>query len=264
MDTSLSRSPIKDKPLRFPGQSVQESIDELLWDSTAPWIALAAVSLILAGVEWFAVLRHLPRQPWLYTGLAAVATFYAAAKLARVRARIKRLKLGRDGEVYVGQYLERLRAGGADVFHDVPGEGFNIDHVVLSVHGFYAIETKTRSKPARGNARITLTDAGILVNGHRPERDPLVQVQAGARWLARLLEDSTGEPFGVRGVVLYPGWFVEPMSAAWRRSADKPWVLEPKALPAFIEHEVTRVAETDVKLAAYHLARYVRSTAALT
>lgn len=260
MRSKLSRSPLKAKPLRLPGQSVQEVIDDLLWDEIGPYTAIAVMMLALAGFEWFAALRHIPPQPWLYTGLAVLACLYAGAKLWHVHGRIKRLKLGRDGEQVVGQYLERLRVEGADIFHDVPGDGFNIDHVVLSAHGFYAVETKTWSKPVRGDARVALTESGLLVNGHRPDRDPLVQAQAGARWLSQLLEETTGKQFRVRGVVLFPGWFVEPMSSGWRNSPDKPWVLEPKALPGFIGNEPKRIADSDLKLAAYHLSRYVRTT----
>jgi hypothetical protein len=253
-----TRSPLKGKPLRLPGQSVQESIEDLLWDGIAPYFTFTAAMVILAGFEWLAVLMHLPRQPWLYSGLAILATVFTALKLRRVKIRVHRLKLGRDGERAVGQYLERLRADGAEVFHDVPGQGFNIDHVVLSKHGFYAIETKTRSKPVRGDARVALTEDGIVVNGLRPDRDPLIQARAAARWLSQLLEESTGKPSPVRAVVLYPGWFVEPMGESWRR-ADQPWVLEPKALPTFIASEPCQIAETDRKLAAYHLSRYVRT-----
>jgi hypothetical protein len=39
------------------------------------------------------------------------------------------------------------------------------------------------------------------------------------------------------------------------------WVLEPKALPGFIEQEPVTVAPADVALAAFHLSRYVRSEA---
>ncbi len=47
------------------------------------------------------------------------------------------------------------------------------------------------------------------------------------------------------------------MSREWKNSAELPWVLEPKALLAFIENERTRVPDSDVALAAYHLSRYV-------
>jgi hypothetical protein len=192
MESELSRSPLKAKPLRLPGQSVQEAIDDLLWREIAPYLAIAVLMLIVAGMEWLAILWHLPRQPLLYTGLAVIASALTAWKVWRVRARVQQLKLGRDSELVVGQYLERLRAEGADVFHDVPGEGFNIDHVILSVHGFYAVETKTRTKPTRGDARVVLTEEGLVVNGFRPDRDPIVQAQAGARWLSQFLEETTG------------------------------------------------------------------------
>ena len=259
MESRLSRSPLKAKPLRLPGQSVQDAIENLLWNETSPYISIALAMTIVASFEWVAVLRHLPRQPWAYSGIAVLAIAFTTMKIWRVRTRLGQLRLGRDGERAVGQYLERLRTHEADVFHDVPGDGFNIDHVVLSVHGFYAVETKTRSKPTRGDARITLTEEGLAVNGLAPDRDPLVQAQAGARWLSQLLEETTGRRFPVRGVVLFPGWFVEPMSSAWRMNPEKPWVLEPKAFPGFIGNEPKQFTDTDLKLAAYHLSRYVRT-----
>jgi hypothetical protein len=71
-----------------------------------------------------------------------------------------------------------------------------------------------------------------------------------------LLEKSTGERFVVRGVVVFPGWFVEQ-----RSPRGLVWVLEPKSLPAFIEKEPVTVAAVDVALAAFHLSRYVRAEA---
>ena len=50
------------------------------------------------------------------------------------------------------------------------------------------------------------------------------------------------------------------MTAAWRRSAEKPWLLERKSLPAFIDAEPERIVEFDLKLAAFHFSRYVSMT----
>ena len=58
--------------------------------------------------------------------------------------------------------------------------------------------------------------------------------------------------------MLFPGWFVEPMSNEWH-SANLPWVLEPNALPAFLAREPRALADDQVRLAAYHLSRYARS-----
>jgi hypothetical protein len=259
MEIPRLRSPLKVKPRRLPGQSLDEAIETLFWDELGPPLLFAFILAVLAGFQWLAALTRVPPQPWLFTGFAVVASFYAAQKFAKLRARFRRLVLGRDGERVVAEELEKLRAFGADVIHDVPAPGFNIDHVVLTRRGFYVIETKTWSKPRTGDARIHLTPTGIVANGHRPGRDPIAQAQAAAKWLTRLLEDSTGKRFAVRGAVLFPGWFIERMDPAWRQSPDLPWVLEPKALASFIEREPEDITETELRIAASSLDQYVRS-----
>ncbi len=94
----------------------------------------------------------------------------------------------------------------------------------------------------------------LRVAGRVPERNPIDQVAAAARWLENLLRESTGKQFQFRGVVVFPGWFVEQASPR-----GPVWVLEPKALPAFIEQEPNRIDAPDVALASYHLSRYIRA-----
>jgi len=264
METQRSRSPLRFKALRLPGQSGDEAIEALFWDELALPLLLATVLLIVAVFEWLMALRHMPPQPWLFTCLAAAASLYAARKGISLRARFHRMRLGRDGERIVAEELDKLRAAGAQVFHDVPADGFNIDHVVLCDRGIYAIETKTWSKPQNRDARIRLTNQGIIADGHRPNRDPLAQVQAESKWLAQRLKEWTGKSLPVRGTVLIPGWFIEPMSPAWRRSPELPWVLPPSVLGSFIEHEPCRITESHLALATSGLAQYVRNAPART
>ena len=46
---------------------------------------------------------------------------------------------------------------GAYVFHDVPADNFNIDHVVVSGQGIFAVETKGFTKPKRGGGNADAT-----------------------------------------------------------------------------------------------------------
>jgi Nuclease-related domain len=104
-----------------------------------------------------------------------------------------------------------------------------LDHVVISPHGLYAIETKTYSKPWP-EAKIIVDGDSLTIAGQAPDHDPMVQVSLAARWLEGRPQESTGKRFAVRGVVVFPGWFVE------QRSPRGPlWVLEPKVLPGFID-----------------------------
>lgn len=159
----------------------------------------------------------------------------------------------------VGQYLEALRLHGAEILHDVPAERSNIDHVVIHQTGIYAIETKTISKPDRGEAKVIFNGDSVEVLGRKLDRDPVTQARAGAKWLMELVRRSTGKQFPVRPVVIFPDWFVERTSEA--KGSDV-WVLNQKGLPSFMAHERPQIAASDVQMITMHLAMYIRSVAA--
>jgi Nuclease-related domain len=249
------QSPLKIKPLRLPGQTADDDIVRLREGALMDHLFAAGCVFLLASMEWFGYLMHSGRHPWAFTVLAVVTLGYVAPRIWRLKKKLKELKLGRDGEKIVGEQLECLREGGGQVFHDIPGEGFNLDHVVISTHGIYAIETKTRTKPS-SKARVVVDGDSLTVAGYAPDRNPIEQVTAAARWLERRLQESTGKRFFVRGVVVFPGWFVEQ-----RGPRGDVWVLEPKMLPGFIGNAPAMIAPSDVALASDHLSRYVRSRA---
>lgn len=135
------------------------------------------------------------------------------------------------------------------------GTDFNIDHVLIGPAGVFTVETKTHSKPSRGDARIVFDGENVHVNGRAPDRNPVIQAKAQAGWLRGLLSESTGRKFDVRPIVVYPGWFVEQKADATRQV----WVLEPKALPGFLAHQRETLTSEDVKLASFHLSRFIRA-----
>lgn len=255
MSAPAVRSPIKDKPLRLPGQSLEEERAALISDKVGSRLAWAGGMLFLAGWEWFRYWQPRPVNPWVITAAAIGVCIYVAFRIYQLQPRLRALRQGIEGEKAVGQFLERLREQGYQVFHDLVGEGFNVDHVLIGPAGVFSIETKTWSKPQRGDARIVYDGNTLTVAGREPDRDPLVQARAQAHWLRGLLSDSTGRRMEVQPVVVFPGWFVEAAPGSQRAV----WVMEPKGLPAFLKNEPQRLAAEDVKLAAYHLARHVRS-----
>lgn len=194
----------------------------------------------------------------MYTVIALLAFPLAAYKVWAARKKGRAIRQGIEGEKSVGQYLERLRANHAQVFHDIPGHNFNVDHVVIHESGIYVIETKAYSKPERGSPTITFNGETLLVAGRTPKKDPVKQVLAASSWLRNLLEESTGKRFTVRPVVVFPGWFIEPTAAARRSEV---WVLNPNSLPGFIGNSRTQLSPEDMRLASYHLSRYVRGVA---
>src|SRR5688572_1213217 len=71
-------------------------------------------------------------------------------------------RLGFTGERVVGEELNQFLASGFRVFHDVPFDNFNIDHVLVGPPGVYAVETKARRKPAtiKGLAKAQIYSDG--------------------------------------------------------------------------------------------------------
>lgn len=250
-----TRSPLKANPLHNPGQSLERQRTDLVFDKLVTPLLCLVLLAAVAFMEWLGQLLHSPRQPWVYTIFALFALAYFGWMLVRYKPELSRLRLGIEGEKAVGQYLERLREQHYQVFHDVIGPGFNLDHVLVGPAGIFTVETKTLSKPTRGEAKIVFDGKTILVDGSAPDRDPVVQARAQAHWLKQLLLESTGYTFDVRPVVVFPGWYVEQRQGSTREV----WVLEPKALPAFIAHENAALAPEAVKLASFHLGRFIRA-----
>lgn len=162
--------------------------------------------------------------------------------------------MARDGERLVAEGLQEMIKQGATVLNDIQGDGFNIDHVVVSKNGIFLIETKTYSKPINKETKITSDNENVYVDGMAIERNPIKQVKALSAWLRDLLSQSTSKTFKIRPVILFPGWYTDKT-----KSGAEIWILNPKALPKFISNEPITLKDDDVHMVAFHLSRYVRT-----
>ncbi|CAN5856017.1 hypothetical protein BH24DEI2_BH24DEI2_05940 [soil metagenome] len=257
MAKSKTKSPLRSAPLRVPGQSVQEQLDHLLNDIFVDHLVLIMITFIMLLTSLIILAFGTPPQIMVVvTGLFFITSLiYAVPKMRKAVKKAKDLKLGRDGERAVAEYLDTLRNENCRVLHDLKGNNFNLDHVVVTSQGVFTIETKTMSKPERGDVKVVYDGENITVGGFKPDCNPVTQAKAQASWLRTLLKDMTGKDYPVRPVVVYPGWFVG------RTNKDKGrevWVIEPKSLGGFIAQEPIQITASDVALASNALKRHVR------
>jgi nuclease-like protein len=250
------RSPIKHHLLhRLPGQSVWEERQRLYETRIEEPFAIAGAVLAVGGMEALAGMYGWPR----FTEVGAVAAMAALAYMFwiiyRMRPRMRSLALAIDGERAVGQLLEGLRAAGYRVFHDVPGDGFNLDHVVIGPGGVFTIETKTRSFPAAGRPTIEFDGQSVSTAGGKLDSAPIQQARAQASWLSELLHENTSRLYRVQPVVVFPGWYIRKQARA-RRDV---WVLNPRAFPKFLEKVSPRLSEEEIAYASTQLRLYVRN-----
>ena len=193
------------------------------------------------------------------TFFAALVVVYVVFKIKKTLKQIKSLRLGRDGERIVGEYLDALREDGHRVFHDLLGDNFNLDHVIVSTKGIFVVETKTYSKPVKGDDKIQYDGEKITIAGRKPTIEPIVEVTSASKWLKNILKESTGKDYSIKPVVVFPGWFIETKDDGWKSPV---WVMNPKALQSFINNEKDKISRDDMMLATFHLSRYIRSKAA--
>lgn len=249
-------SPLKDRPLRNPGQSVEQELQKVVIDGVFLYLIIAIMFSMAAVREWSQWYTGAPPNPILFTIFAGAAISVASWRFWRSKKVIARLRLGCDGERAVGQYLELLREKGAKVFHDIPGKGFNVDHVVVHHSGVYVIETKTLSKPKKGDAKLVFDGEKILKYGKPLGRNAVVQARAARGWIADLLKESTGRVAATKAVIVYPGWYIQATGDGKRSDV---WVLNPKALPGYIDNAPTKLNQGEVSMFAFHLSRYIRT-----
>lgn len=251
-----TRSPLKAAPLRYAGQSLDEEIQRVIDDDLAVHIMMATFAIVLAFYEWWRWYAKTPPQPLIFTILGLGVLAYTVRKVVLARRKLKTLRMARDGERTVGQYLEGFRENGYRVLHDIVGDNFNVDHLLIGRKGVFTVETKTISKPGSGKPEIDYDGTQILVNNFKPDRDPVAQAKAQAHWIKELVKELTGKSITVRPVIVYPGWYVNQTS---KGSRPEVWVLNPKALATFIEKSDGELSEEDVRSFHAHLSRYVRN-----
>ena len=128
---------------------------------------------------------------------------------------------------------------------------FNIDHVVVGPTGVFSIETKYWKKPAGPDHRIFYDGKKILVDGHAPDNDPLIEAIAGAKSVQAILEIRTGKRFDVKPIVVFLGWYTT------RNPGSAPaWVLNEQAVPTFIKNDFRELSHDDGLLAIAQLKQY--------
>lgn len=203
----------------------------------------------VAMLEYYHYIGY-PAQPifgFVTFGLFGIFTVYKDWKL---QGKAKRVRLGSEGEKIVAQELDGLKQKGYSVFHDivVTGNGsFNIDHVVISTKGIFAIETKTVSKPVKESPKVRYDGEKVVFSGGKFDFDSTKQVKAIAKWLSAELEKSTGKAFQIKPVLVFPEWLVD------EYTGKDLWILNPKRLALYIDKQPELISESDAHMVAYHL-----------
>lgn len=240
--------------LRLPGQSATEQFNELIDSQVSFYFFAAASGIVLIAVSWLSYFIE-TLNPYVITFATIPLVGYCVYKFVRVYPQLDRLKQGIKGERYTGQVLEELRANGYRVFHDVIGDNFNIDHVLIGPSGIYIVETKTW----RNNPSIKSVDYDgkqLRLNGYAVPKNPILQAQSAALWLKNILQQSTGERFFVTPIIALPSKFIE-TEVTRKLQKDGINLLNPKNIHFFLKNKKTVLSKEKINQTTLHLSRII-------
>jgi len=246
-------SPLKERPLHVAGQSLDEQIQNYISEDVSMLLLIPALLIVMTTTAWLTLAFPSKYFPIVVTIITLLAIIYCVNRLIILRKKIKSFVLGRKGERIVAEIFDNFRSQGVVIFHDIVAENFNIDHVILTTHGIFTVETKTFSKPPKGE--ITYKDEKIIAGNRNTGNEIILQAESQTKWLKSMLKDSTGRDYPVMPVIVFPGWFVQPMPENLKKRI---WILNPDALGSFIKNEPIRIHESEMHLAAFHISRYIR------
>jgi hypothetical protein len=189
--------------------------------------------------------------------IVVAITIWKGRKILGLLRKIWSHRLGLKGEQAVAEELNQLLADGFKVFHDVPFDGYNIDHVIVGPPGIYAVETKTRRKRSdiKGLERATVEVIGdrLEFSGQKNE-DAVPQARRNAKALGEWLTAALAERVVAGAIVTIPGWWVN------RRQVHDVNVLNPEEIKrSFPDRPRHPLSEQQIQRIAHHLAERCRT-----
>lgn len=239
--------------LRQAGQSLREEIDQLAEARLLPLLFVPVVFMIVWAVECLQKRAGRALNPEFWVFMALLVTIYGGFEVFRLRPRTYRFGAGKRGhDRRVSEILDRIRAKGFAVFHDLPEDGFNIDHVVIGPSGIYAIETKTRS----GSGSIDYSgDEALILGGKINEARALRQARASAGALCLHLKDYLNDQLGVKSLLVFVGdWRVQ--RAAGDFNVD---VIAANQLEDYFDRQQPELTRSQIAQICAHLERLARA-----
>jgi hypothetical protein len=170
-----------------------------------PWL-LAGLGLFLVLIVlmmWLLPRWRTPLGPGATIAVLLVLMMIGQS-LTRIERRTDKMERGWKAEDAVEAELAKLDEG-CHVIHDVViGERGNIDHIVVSPTGVYAIETKSHA------GKVTFDGQQLLLSGRKLEKDFLAQSYAEAMVLKEYLEKvSGGSDYFVTPLIVFTRAFVQ-------------------------------------------------------
>lgn len=247
------------------GESLEWRIQELsgkIYESLiSPTVVLVATIYF-----WMIVLGFLKVNTFaavFMTSLLVICSIRSFFKIRGIHKQIRHCQKGLDGERFVGSNLEKLSSNKTFIFHDIVCEKqnngktvkFNIDHVVVSTKGIFAIDAKNWTLPDReyNQADFTFKDNELIDSTGEVKKDLMNKIESQGEWLEGKINEWIGNRISVYRVGIMIGAFVNNAN----KDFSKYWIINDSAFASLFDKEREKIPMQDVLRISDSLRRFV-------
>lgn len=206
--------------------------------------------LLLETYRWY---MQIPPMPFVVLGLFIASVVFVVFQLSDYKDHFRFLRLGKKGEPRIADVIKaHSNEAGSTVYKNIVVGKENIDYVIAGQSGVVLINVCDWCTPSNNEAMIHYDNEQILLNGYRPDANPIEPLKSVKQWMENKLYASLGKPIDVECLVVFPEWFV--------RSASDPVVvrvINPREMKAILEERGSDLSDNDKCLLNYHIAKLI-------
>ena len=206
--------------------------------------------LLLETYRWY---MQIPPMPVVVLGLFIVSVIFVLFQLSDYKDHFRFLRLGKKGEPQITDVIKVYsEQTGSTIYKNIAVGKETVDYAIAGASGVTLINICDWRTPSNNEALIHYDSEQILLNGYRPDANPIEPLVNVKQWLENKLYANIGKPIDVDCLVVFPEWFVRsPSEQVTVRVAN------PREVSDILQQSSSSLSDNDKCLLNYHLAKLI-------
>jgi len=235
------------------GESLQKKIDadyETYYGLVAMFLAFFLLTLYI-WLYYFGVWKITFGHAITFSVFTVLLFIYSVRKSLKLFRHMRNCYKGMEGERLVGEMLNKLSCDSVRVIHDVCGDCFNVDHLIISTRGIFTIETKHYDR--KKGYKFLYQDGKLLFNG-RVCKTLLNQMDGEANFISEKLESLCGRNYPIQKVAVIIGAYIDNPA----KDFSKYWILNESSFPKFFTNAKEIISIDEVRSIANQVTEWLK------
>lgn len=235
------------------GESLQKKIDAdyekyfTIWGMFIAFFVLTLYIWLFYLKVWDITLA----MAIMFSVFTGIFLIYGIRKSIKLLRHIRNCYKGMEGERLVGEMLNKLSNDSVRVFHDICGDCFNVDHLIISTKGIFTIETKHYDR--KKGYKFLFQNGKLMFNGHQCAT-LLNQMDGEANFIHEKLNALCGRDYPIQKVAIIIGAYIENP----QNEFSNYWILNENSFPKFFKNTKDSLTIDEVRSIANQITEWIK------